>query len=45
MEKTFNLFISHSWSYSNTYDGLIALLNKDSTFKYNNYSVGFSASG
>jgi hypothetical protein len=39
MEKTFNLFISHSWSYSNAYDGLIALLNKDSTFKYNNYSV------
>lgn len=39
MEKTFNLFISHSWSYSNTYDGLIALLNKDSTFKYINYSV------
>lgn len=39
MEKTFNLFISHSWSYSSTYDGLLSLLNKDDTFKYHNFSV------
>lgn len=35
----YNLFISHSWSYSNQYDGLINLLNKDYTFYYKNYSV------
>lgn len=35
----YNLFISHSWSYSNQYDGLINLLNKDYYFLYKNYSV------
>lgn len=37
--KTYNLFISHSWAYSNAYEGLIELLNKDSSFSYKNYSV------
>lgn len=36
---TYNLFISHSWSYSNQYDGLINLLNQNYTFEYKNYSV------
>ena len=35
----YNLFISHSWAYSDTYDGLLRLLNKDYTFNYANYSV------
>jgi len=35
----YNLFISHSWSYSNTYEGLIKLLDSDSYFYYRNYSV------
>ena len=39
MSKTYNLFISHSWAYSNAYDGLLKLLNKDYTFKYADYSV------
>ena len=37
--KTFNLFISHSWAYSNTYDGLVALLNQRSYFSYHDYSI------
>ena len=37
--KTHNLFISHSWSYSDTYDRLIALLDARSYFAYRNYSV------
>jgi hypothetical protein len=39
MSKTYNLFISHSWAYSDAYDGLLRLLNKDYTFNYANYSV------
>lgn len=34
-----NLFISHSWSYSNTYDKLIGLLDAKIYFAYRNYSV------
>lgn len=37
--KIYNLFISHSWTYSNAYEGLLNLLNKDSDFLYKNYSV------
>ena len=37
--RTFNLFISHSWSYSDTYDGLVSLLDNRSYFSYKNYSV------
>lgn len=36
---TYNLFISHSWSYLGAYDGLINLLNSNPYFNYKNYSV------
>ena len=39
MSKTFRLFISHSWAYSDSYDGLIKLLDKSPTFSYVDYSV------
>lgn len=37
--KVYNLFISHSWSYSDQYKGLVELLEKDSSFSYKNYSI------
>ena len=37
--RTYNLFISHSWSYSDTYDSLVKLLDRASYFNYKNYSV------
>lgn len=37
--KTYNLFISHSWAYSDAYDKLVALLDADSRFSYKNFSV------
>lgn len=36
---TYNLFISHSWAYSNAYDNLVKLLGAKSYFSYKNYSV------
>ena len=36
---TYNLFISHSWAYSDAYERLIRLLDKDHSFSYKNYSV------
>ena len=39
MNKTNHLFISHSWAYSDAYEKLIGLLDKDSSFAYTNYSV------
>ncbi len=39
MEKTYHLFISHSWAYSDAYEKLLALLDKDSSFSYANFSV------
>ena len=36
---TYNLFISHSWSYGNQYDGLVRLLDGDPNFDYRNYSI------
>ena len=39
MAKTYNLFISHSWAYSDAYEGLIKLLVRDPNFSYKNYSV------
>ena len=36
---TYNLFISHSWTYSDAYDKLVNLLNNKSYFTYKNYSV------
>lgn len=35
----YNLFISHSWTYSDTYERLVNLLNSVSGFTYRNYSV------
>ena len=35
----YNLFISHSWAYSDQYDRLIGLLNSNPYFYYKNYSV------
>lgn len=35
----YNLFISHSWNYSNTYNDLVRLLNNKPYFRYKNYSV------
>ena len=35
----YNLFISHSWSYSDQYDRFVALLSKKPYFQYHNYSV------
>ena len=37
--KNRNLFISHSWTYTNAYDGLVKLLDGASNFQYSNYSV------
>ncbi|PAF27395.1 molecular chaperone Tir [Shouchella clausii] len=39
MSKTYNLFISHSWSHSESYDGLVSLLDRGAYFKYKNFSV------
>ncbi len=37
--KTYNLFISHSWSYGNQYTGLTSLLQNRPFFSFKNYSV------
>jgi hypothetical protein len=39
MSKIHNLFISHSWAYGDSYDGLIRLLDNRSHFFYQNYSI------
>lgn len=39
MSKKQNLFISHSWAYTDAYEKLIKLLEKDEDFSYKNYSV------
>jgi len=36
---TYNIFISHSWSYSDTYDDLINLLENAKYFNFKDYSV------
>ncbi len=36
---TYNLFISHSWSYADQYEGLVRLLDAKPYFDYRNYSV------
>ncbi len=35
----YNLFISHSWDYSDAYSSLVSLLDSASYFSYKNYSV------
>ena len=37
--RTFNLFISHSWSYSDSYVRLVRLLRARGYFSFRNYSV------
>ena len=37
--KTYNLFISHSWTYSDDYLGLIRLLRDEAYFSFKDYSV------
>ena len=39
MAKTYNLFISHSWTYGDAYQRLIGLLDAAPNFSYRNYSV------
>lgn len=39
MSKTYNLFISHSWSYSDVYENLIKLLKNKDYFSFRDYSV------
>lgn len=36
---SYNLFISHSWAYGNTYDRLVEMLDAKPYFMYKNYSV------
>ncbi len=36
---TYNLFISHSWTYSDAYEKLVNLLDAKPYFSYKNYSV------
>ena len=37
--RTHNLFISHSWTYEDTYSKLVGLLTNRAYFRYKNYSV------
>ena len=37
--KTYNIFISHSWGYSDAYDKLVKMLDGEPRFSYRNYSV------
>ena len=39
MPQTYDLFISHSWAYTDAYNLLLNLLDKDKAFSYRNYSV------
>ena len=39
MSKTFRLFVSHSWSYSDAYEKLKQLLDKRPYFYYLDYSI------
>jgi hypothetical protein len=37
--KIHNLFISHSWSYSDAHDKLVSFFTREPYFQYKNYSV------
>ena len=37
--RTFNLFISHSWTYGDQYNKLVNLLEQRSYFRFRNFSV------
>lgn len=36
---SYNLFVSHSWTYSDAYNKLVGLLDSAADFDYRNYSV------
>ena len=36
--KTYDIFISHAWRYSDDYNSLVELLNEAQNFKWRNYS-------
>ena len=36
---SYNIFISHSWNYSDAYEKLINLLDSTNNFSYKNYSI------
>jgi hypothetical protein len=40
--RTYNLFISHSWSYNEEYERLVKLLNSSPDLQWKNYSVPFN---
>ena len=37
--KIYNLFVSHSWTYSDKYDGLLRLLKNRGYFYFQNHSI------
>lgn len=39
MSKTYNIFISHSWQYTDAYEKLCKMLTKKTSFSYKNHSV------
>lgn len=39
MANTFNLFVSHSWAYGDSYNRLISLLNARGHFPFRDFSV------
>ena len=39
MMRTYNLFISHSWTYRDAYDKLVKMLNDQPRFSYRDFSV------
>lgn len=39
MSKTYNIFISHSWTYGDQYNRLVQLLNERGYFSFRNFSV------
>ena len=39
MAKEYHLFISHSWTYSDKYKGIVTLLKEKSYFSFKNHSV------
>jgi hypothetical protein len=39
VSNMYNLFLSHSWTYSDAYDKLVELLDDAKYFSYKNYSV------
>lgn len=40
--KHYNIFISHSWKYSNQYEGVIKLLDNRRYFSFTDYSIPYT---